>query len=71
MASYYLAAHNRAGRLSDLMTPSRWLPIPLLVRNFECGNEALSDEGTFKEKKKKKKHQKLTNQIVWLVSSVH
>lgn len=70
MARYYLAAHERAGRLSDLMTPSRWLPIPLLLQNFECGNEAPSHEGTFKEKKKKK-HQKLTNQIVWLVSSVH
>lgn len=51
MASYYLAAHNRAGQLSDLMTPSRWLPIPLLVQNFECGNEAQSDEGILKEKK--------------------
>lgn len=52
MARYYLATHERAGRLSDLMTPSRWLPIPLLLQNFECGNEAPSDEGTFKEKKK-------------------
>lgn len=59
MASYYLTAHNRARRPSDLMTPSRWLPIPLLVQNFECGNKALLDEGTFKEKKKTPKTNEL------------
>lgn len=57
MASYYSAAHNRAGQISDLMTPSRWLPIPLLVQNFERGNETLSVEGTFMGGKNSKTNQ--------------